>query len=194
IRACHFPALLGVRSENAAHRIAVEWDANGEQHQGVYIPRRDTSSRLNVWAGGRFFPGRHRHADFHVKEDTNLFEVSVSSAENGLRVFVRARVADFLSPTSVFKSLEEASAFFERGTLGYSPSDQDGVIEGLELQSFDWKIQPLAVERVESSFFANRELFPQRSIEFDCALLMRGIKHEWRARAALHSGFARPEQ
>ncbi len=38
------PACLGLTSENAAHRIAVEWDQDGEQREGVFIPRRDTNS------------------------------------------------------------------------------------------------------------------------------------------------------
>ena len=57
IRPKGFPAWLGISSENAAHRIAVEWDADGELRSGVFIPRRDTSSILNAMAGGRIFPG-----------------------------------------------------------------------------------------------------------------------------------------
>ena len=48
--------LIGVNSENGAHRIAVEWDENGEVKEGVYIPRRDISLLLNTLFGGRFFP------------------------------------------------------------------------------------------------------------------------------------------
>jgi hypothetical protein len=60
-----------------------------------------------------------------------------------------------------------------------------GDFDGLELRSFNWHVQPLAVERVESSFFEDRALFPTGSVEFDCALLMRGIDHEWHGREAL---------
>ena len=44
------PAFAGITSENAAHRIAVEWDDHGTTHSGVYIPRRDSSSLLNCLA------------------------------------------------------------------------------------------------------------------------------------------------
>src|SRR5438067_10518504 len=48
IRPAALPLQLGAWSEIAAHRVAVEWtDERGEQREGVYIPRRDTSSRLN---------------------------------------------------------------------------------------------------------------------------------------------------
>ena len=52
----------------------------------------------------------------------------------------------------------------------------------MELRSFGWRVDPLAVELVESSFFADRSRFPAGSVEFDCALLMRGIHHEWHER------------
>ena len=46
IRPSGLPAVMGVTSENAAHRVAVEWDTPEGPVTGVYIPRRDTSSRL----------------------------------------------------------------------------------------------------------------------------------------------------
>ncbi|MFD9045434.1 DUF2071 domain-containing protein [Streptomyces zaomyceticus] len=68
VRPVWAPEALGPRSENAAHRIAVEWDGPDGVETGVYIPRRDTASRLNAWAGGRVFPGEHGRADFEVHE------------------------------------------------------------------------------------------------------------------------------
>src|SRR5919204_5757200 len=59
IRPRFLPSFLGISSENAAHRIAVEWDEGGRRREGVFIPRRDTSSWLNTLAGGRLFPGLH---------------------------------------------------------------------------------------------------------------------------------------
>lgn len=66
------PDFLGIGSENAAHRIAVEWDEEGILKEGVYIPRRDTSSRINAVVGGRIFPGKHHLATFDVKENSML--------------------------------------------------------------------------------------------------------------------------
>lgn len=54
-----FPDFIGVNSENGAHRIAVEWNDNGKIKEGVYIPRRDTSLKLNAFIGGKIFPGKH---------------------------------------------------------------------------------------------------------------------------------------
>jgi hypothetical protein len=64
IRPAGLPAAVGVTSENAAHRVAVEWDTADGAAQGVYIPRRDTSSRLAVLLGGRLYPGWQHRACF----------------------------------------------------------------------------------------------------------------------------------
>src|SRR6218665_1842234 len=61
IRPKGFPKFLSIDSENGAHRIAVEWNDEGKTKEGVFIPRRDTSSILNSMAGGRIFPGIHHH-------------------------------------------------------------------------------------------------------------------------------------
>lgn len=65
---------------------------------------------------------------------------------------------------------------------------QPDQFDGLELRSFNWQVQPLVVDKVESSFFDNRALFPAGSVEFDCALLMQGIEHEWHGRGRLCAG------
>ena len=36
-----------------------------------------------------------------------------------------------------------------------------------------------------SNFFEDELLFPKGSIRFDCALLMRGIEHEWHGKSDL---------
>jgi hypothetical protein len=75
IRPTFLPRLVGIASENAAHRIAVEWNTADGVRAGVYVPRRDTSSRLNALAGGRLFPGVHNLARFDVNETEDQFRV-----------------------------------------------------------------------------------------------------------------------
>jgi hypothetical protein len=179
IRPKHMPAIIGMSSENAAHRIAVEWDSDGRVGQGVYIVRRDSSSRLNTLAGGRLFPGVHHHAHFDVAETSTTFHLEMASDDGETRLLVDASVAADLPGGSIFGSLTDASNFFEAGSIGYSPSHEPDRLDGLELRSADWKVQPLDVKRVESSFFADSTRFPAGSVEFDCALLMRQIQHEW---------------
>jgi hypothetical protein len=186
VRPRFLPLPIGLRSENAAHRIAVEWDTADGPREGVYVPRRDTDSRLNSLAGGRLFPGEHHHSRFDVDESDERFSVRMRSDDGVSSVTVVGRLASDLPAGSVFRTIEEASAFFEAGSLGYSATRASGRYDGLELQCRDWNVQPLAVEQVESSFFQDTERFPEGTVEFDCALLMRGIHHEWHGRDDLY--------
>ena len=84
----------------------------------------------------------------------------------------------------LFRS-EEASAFFQAGELGYSATPEPTRFQGMRLRCDTWQVEPLQVEEVHSSFFEDQSLFPRGSIAFDCALLMRGIEHEWHGQADL---------
>jgi hypothetical protein len=186
VRPAFVPSWLGISSENAAHRMAVEWqDATGRLREGVYIPRRDTSSRLNAFAGGRLFPGIHHHARFTVHETADRFEISLRSDDDGNALTVRANLAAELPKTSVFGTLDHASRFFEGSSLGYSATPDARRFQGMELHCQRWQVEPLAVEEAHSSFFEDSSAFPPGSVELDCALLMRGIRHVWRAQQDL---------
>ena len=104
------PGIVGLASENAAHRIAVRWQEEGVWREGVYIPRRDTGSHFNTLVGGRLFPGYHHHARFQIRETADQFRVIVDSDDDDTHVAVVARLADRLPPASIFPSLEAASA------------------------------------------------------------------------------------
>lgn len=179
VRPKMLPRFLGTSSENAAHRIAVEWDHAGELRTGVYIPRRDTSSRLNTLLGGRVFPGVHHHAKFTIDDRGSQYSIQMRSDDGEAQVAVAGRCCERFPANSVFESLEEASDFFECGSVGYSATTSGDKYDGLELRSFQWNVEPLAVERVESSLFDEGGAFPTGAAEFDSALLMRRIEHEW---------------
>jgi hypothetical protein len=185
VRPRFVPSQFGISSENAAHRIAVEWDVGGKTMQGVYIPRRDTDSRLNTLVGGRLFPGAHHHADFQVDETNDRLAVTMHSDDGETCATVEGRFTERLPDTSVFDSVQQASDFFAGGSLGYSATEQPGRFDGLELRCCAWHVTPLAVDEIESSFFDDPIRFPPGSIEVDCALAMRGIDHEWHARKDL---------
>lgn len=48
VRPIFLPSWLGISSEKAAHRTAVEWDNNGTVREGVYVRWRDTDSWINA--------------------------------------------------------------------------------------------------------------------------------------------------
>ena len=89
IRPVGLPAAIGFSSENAAHRIAVEWtDESDNPREGVFIPRRDTGSRLNALAGGRLFPGEHHHASFTVSDDGQHIDLEMETDDGQVSVRV----------------------------------------------------------------------------------------------------------
>jgi len=181
IRPKRVPQLLGISSENAAHRIAIVWEDGGKTREGVYIPRRDTSSLLNHLAGGRVFPGEHHRAKFQVIDDGDRIDLHMQAADGNVQVDVAGHVASELPPASVFRTVSDASAFFEPGSLGYSATASGHRLDGIVLRTHSWAVTPLAIERVHSSYFSDESRFPAGSVTFDCALLMRDIAHEWQA-------------
>jgi hypothetical protein len=186
IRPLRFPQMLGLSSENAAHRIAVVWEDDAGSHEGVYIPRRDTGSLMNHLAGGRLFPGEHQRASFRVEEAGDRIALTMSSADGRVQVDVAGRIADQLPSASIFRTLETASRFFEPGSVGYSATASGRRLDGVVLKTHSWKVAPLEMERVSSTFFEDRTSFPAGAVTFDCALIMRNIAHEWQAGAPMY--------
>lgn len=176
IKPKYFPNFLGLSSENGAHRIAVEWEEDGLVKEGVYIPRRDTSSRINTLAGGRLFPGKHYLAKFNVNESGEKYHIAFTSSDQ-TSISIDAQQSSAFDSSSLFGTLKEASAFFERGAAGYSPNKQR--LEGIRLVTYKWEMKPLTVSNVHSSFFEDEQRFPKGSIQFDNALLMIKVAHSW---------------
>jgi Uncharacterized conserved protein (COG2071) len=173
------PARLGLRSENAAHRIAVEWDSHDGLKSGVYIPRRDSGSAVNVLLGGRLFPGRHHGATFDVRETVSDLHVAYASRDRSTSVSVDVRVAESFQRSALFGSLEQASLFFQQGSAGFSPDRDETRLAGLELSTESWRVEPVDILAVRSTFFDDEARFPPGSATLDCALLMRQVAVSW---------------
>lgn len=178
VRPRGLPAWLGLASENAAHRIAVEWDEGGTVRRGVYVPRRDTDSWINRLAGGRVFPGHHGAAKFQVRDEGGKLSIEVCGEEGGLAVLVRGEETNRLPEDSVFRTFDEANEFFQEGSVGWSATPTPGLVDGIELSCTQWKMRPLAVSEVRSDFVSRLG----DAAEFDSAFVMRDIVHEWRSR------------
>jgi hypothetical protein len=170
------PERLGLRSENAAHRFAVTWeDADGTTRNGVYVPRRHTSAMLNRLGGDRVFPGEHARARFSVDERDDRVRVAFEGDES---VEVHARLATEVVGSELFADRDAASRFFERGDVGYSPT-RGGGFDGLRLETTGWRVEPVHVDTVRSSYFDDELRFPPGTATFDCALLMRDVPVQW---------------
>src|SRR6266850_4649265 len=154
------PESIGLNSENAAHRVAVLWDEGGVVREGVFISRRDTNSQLNHLLGGRIFPGEHHQASFSVAESGSEISISLESTDSTVAVQIEGTRAESLPPASIFSSLAEASAFFEAGSLGYSVTHDPNRLDGLNLKTKQWQVEPLTLRTINSSYFSDETKFP----------------------------------
>jgi hypothetical protein len=186
LRPRHVPSWLGLGSENAAHRIAVQWKQDGELREGVFIPRRDTNSWFNKTLGGRVFPGVFQRSCFEARESDSSVSLRILRADGGVEIAFAGHLVKQLPSTSIFPSLEAAAGFFSLGATGYSATLEEGHYHGMELRSLNWTVSPLAIEEAHSCFFDDYRRFPPGSAQLDCALLMRGIQHEWHSRPDLY--------
>ena len=183
LRPAALPARLGLRTENAAHRIAVVWDGPQGPVRGVYIPRRDTSSRFTALAAGRVFPGEHHHARFDVDESAERLRVSFRGADAATHVAVEVELATdgVLRRSKLFDDLAAASDFFRDAPAARSARTSGPELDAVTLRTSAWSLQPTTPVAVESSFFADPARFPSGSAELDSALLMRDIPAVWTA-------------
>jgi hypothetical protein len=179
------PEWLGLSSENAAHRIAVEWNEDDGLKEGVFIPRRDTGSWFNETLGGRVFPGIFQRSVFSVTESPDSISVKILHADGTEEASFAGYLADNLPTTSRFQSIEEAASFFSLGATGYSATREAHHYHGMELRSLSWKVEPMQVTSARSSFFSDTARFPKGSVELDCALVMRNVEHEWHSKPDL---------
>src|SRR5215471_15329421 len=132
IRPAGLPGIIGFSSENAAHRIAVEWkDPKGLQKEGAFIPRRDTDALLNRLAGGRLFPGEHNAARFSVMEQERKIDLSMESVDGKVSVKVVGEETDSLPSASCFSSLAEDPKGLQKEGAFIPRRDTDALLNRL---------------------------------------------------------------
>ena len=160
---------VGIRTENAARRIAVEWDDGERSRSGVYIFERHSSSLLPVLAGGRLFPGVQRHASFKLEETATRFRVEMDARDTYALADVELS-QDWSS--QLFPTVHAASDFYRNGTIGWSPRRDGRSAERIELSSSTWAVQPGRINEIRSSFF---DSLPSSAAELDSVVIMRDL-------------------
>ena len=172
------PGRRGVSSVNAAHRIAVEWDTPKGVVTGVYIPRRDSGSLLNVAVGGRLFPAQLHRARFELVENAGELRFGFASVDGVTFARTHTRAAGALTTSRLFADLGQASDFFRRGDRGYSATD-GGCLDGVQMRTTDWRVEPVEILDVSSSYFDDPDRFLPGTATVDSAVLMRDVPVTW---------------
>jgi Uncharacterized conserved protein (COG2071) len=188
LRPAGLPAAAGLRTENSAYRIAVEWDTptGGTSHTAVYIPARHTASRLTAALGGRLFPGVHQSARFLVEETEHDMHLAFAADNTHDTLDVTARLTDHWPGSALFTDLNHASQFLRDGATGYSTTRHPQRLDGVELRSATWHVRPAELTDITSSYFDNPRTFPPGTAQPDIALVMRTIPVTWHALPPIH--------
>ncbi|WP_051450581.1 DUF2071 domain-containing protein [Actinospica robiniae] len=155
---------FGLRTEIAVHRIATVWQGPDGPEQGVYIPRRDTDSRISTLTAGLFLPGEHHLARFEVEESAQRLRIGFRSADGSAHAQVQALVADRWQGSSLFADLDEACAFAREAP------------DGFPARAEEFTIRPATLVQVASSYFEDPARFPEGSAEPDSALILRDVE------------------
>jgi len=180
IRPSWLTAPIGISSENAAHRIAVEYyDRKNILQEGFFISRRDTSSWVNAFVSRKLVQGKYHRARFEIEESGSKVNLAYRALDGTAEVRFSGYDSFSLPSSSCFKNLEEASLFFQTGSLGYSMARDSQTLDGIVLETKAWQVRPFQVDQVFSSFFNDDTRFPANSVQFDHALIMRDISHAW---------------
>lgn len=175
VRPTGTPPALGWRIDNAAHRIAVEWDGPAAVERGVFLPEQFSGSRAAFLArktlAGRLLPTPDTYATFDNRETEDKFMLAIRSAEQFARVDA-VRSHNWCS--RLFETHQASSEFFKASSIGWSITAQG--LRGVRLQSARWSTSPLRVRDLESTFF---NALPAGAAAFDHALLMQRIPAVW---------------
>ncbi len=151
----------GQRPEDAAHRIAMEFDDPAGVQTGVYIVRRDSNTLNNILAGGCIYPGRHNRSRFKVTETDSDIQLYCRALDASIEFEVHTRTTETFGGSKLFGSLDDAAAFYGAG----APDGDESA----------WTIEPAAIVSARSTYFDNRDVFPAGAAVPDCAVVMRPV-------------------
>lgn len=91
----------------------------------------------------------------NIQSRDGLMGISLNAHETG---------SDTLPDSSCFDSLADSSAYSMGGSIGYSVTQDCCRLDGIRLETQGWRVRPLEVENLESTFFRDRKIFPEGSI------------------------------
>jgi hypothetical protein len=153
IRPAYVPAIAGRTLRAAAHRISVEWeDDSGQMTVGVYVPMRQTDSRMAVALGGRWFPGVHEPAEVEVSaSDGDLRWATDPRGPDGYRVRVDASIP---RDTDASIACEPVAGTCMSADVGLSP-DHHGVLEGARMEPDHRRVRKVAIDDLDSAFLSS---------------------------------------
>jgi hypothetical protein len=174
------PARLAATQNVVHHIYAAREEASHRERAGIVVVRRDTSSRWQSWSAGGPQLVRRHHARFRIRRRREAIDLVADSDDRVMHVALAAQLCERLPTDSVFRSVADATAFLR-------PSNDFlqavvGLPESPRQPPAKWRLQPLAVQRVESSLFGCPAA--AEKLQFDSAFTLRSIEFSWQQQPA----------
>jgi len=104
-----------------------------------------------------------------------LDHISVRLTAPRTTVAADVHVTDAWS-SSLFPTLEDASEFFRRGNVGWSPTRNGHALEGRRLRTHAWRVTAGVPLHIASSYF---DELPHGAASLDNVLVMRDVPVQW---------------
>ena len=108
--------------------------------------------------------------------------MAFAARDGSTQVDVAVEVVPELTGSRLFRDLDEASAFFRCGATGWSATSSGVRLDGMLLETCDWRVEACRTLHAESSYFA---ALPPGGAELDCALVMRNVAATWKPLPAM---------
>jgi hypothetical protein len=174
------PARLAA-TQNVVHHIYVTKEKAPHRDQaGILTVRRDTSSRWQSWSASGPELIRRHHARFRIRRRRESIDLVADSDDRVMHVALAAQLCEHLPNDSVFRSVADATAFLRPSNAFLQSVKQ--LPESPSQPPAKWRLQPLAVQHVESSLFGCPAT--SESLQFDSAFTLRSIEFSWQQQPA----------
>ena len=174
------PARLAATQSVVHHLYVTSKQAPHRDRAGVLIVRRDTSSRWKSWSTVGPELVRRHHARFRIRRGRESIDLVVDSDDRVMHVALAAQLSKELPACSAFRSIADATAFLQPGSSFLEAVE--GTPKSEAPQSAKWRLQPLSVQRVESSLFGSHP--STGPLQFDSAFALRSIEWSWQQEPA----------
>jgi len=169
----------------AVHFVLAMRTGPDRSHSGVVITRSDTSSRLQVWmAEHGLMRQRQQHARFRVAETREAIECVGESDDHRMRLALKGRVVRWLPRHSLFASVAQALDLLRQDLEDLGLTVPDAPLGGGRRGTRRCRLQPLALERLESSWFGDSPLATGGALQLDSGFWIRDEELVWSQHAA----------
>jgi hypothetical protein len=151
-------------------RILAELDTTSGPRPALWIPRRETSSRLSARFAGALLRGEHHSCRAELEQGDSTLELRVHAGDVE-ELYLRAELAGGLEG-SLFAHPREAEQVLGESRLVRPKSPIDalaGESDDLGLGTGQVSAEPLLVRELRARPFDDRELFTEGSATFDSA-------------------------